>query len=733
MSQRFRLRTAILSVGLTAGLLLGQTAAPTYTKDQKVQVREGDVWSDATVVSQEGRRVKVKYEDGSEEWAPLARVRLPGSTAPDATPEKAADAPEPATPKSAPAERVPASGKCEAKDGREWKPAVIRNRDGDLYLVEFQGWKDQMFWKWVSVDCVRAVGSSKAGPEHGVGEGVGGRTLQEAKATAKLKLAGWRAAAKADADSGKRSPFDPIPYDKPVTAVDRKAVRDRLPDAPDGPWSYTPEAAPPAKTTARAVPLRAEKPSAAGTSLLTAGDAAVLAYASHGENGLVQIEKLNLAAGSATPQGFDPMSLPIALSADGRRLLGRANGFFGGTKHRVDLWSLETDDPKHLVSFEPYADESDKNHRDVSYATLLDDGTILTCNTDGTLTAFAAGDAAAQQKAVKAVWSMKLGRDVALALSPSRKTLAVVGTDGLVLVDPATGAARQQITGPRRADSIAFTTDGARLVAVSGSLLAVYDLKTGKAGPDIGLPPSVNARGVVGLSSDCVLLGGRSLFDLTRQAVVWEYAGAENETAFAAGKVWAVLTDNNRRVLTSAVLPDAAAKKATADFAGGPLLKAGDSVSLDIAIEGDEKEREAATASIKKQLARDGLKVAEGQPVRLVARTENGKTTQETWRRMGGPMFGGGQETVEITERITRIYYEDHGKVVWENRTVARPFGMIRGDGNKSINQTVRDANTFNLGFLQSVRIPTVVPRFREPLTAGKSKWTIGGVTESKE
>jgi hypothetical protein len=45
-----------------------------------VQVREGDSWSSATFVRKEGRRLLIKYPDGSEEWVTADRMRTPSGS-----------------------------------------------------------------------------------------------------------------------------------------------------------------------------------------------------------------------------------------------------------------------------------------------------------------------------------------------------------------------------------------------------------------------------------------------------------------------------------------------------------------------------------------------------------------------------------------------------------------------------------------------------------------------------
>lgn len=65
-----------------------------------VEVREGNVWSKATYVRKEGRKLQVRYEDGTEDWILPDRMRLPsagGAAGADAArPAEAGDAAAPA-------------------------------------------------------------------------------------------------------------------------------------------------------------------------------------------------------------------------------------------------------------------------------------------------------------------------------------------------------------------------------------------------------------------------------------------------------------------------------------------------------------------------------------------------------------------------------------------------------------------------------------------------------------
>jgi hypothetical protein len=120
-------------------------------------------------------------------------------------------------------------------------------------------------------------------------------------------------------------------------------------------------------------------------------------------------------------------------------------------------------------------------------------------------------------------------------------------------------------------------------------------------------------------------------------------------------------------------------------------------------------------------LKASGITVEPGQPVKIVARTEDGKTTERTYETMGGAPWNRERETVSVTEKITRIYVESEGKIAWENRSVSTPPYMLHRKEGQSIGQAAAASNQYNLAFLNSVRVPAYVPKVREKLGLGTS------------
>jgi hypothetical protein len=192
------------------------------------------------------------------------------------------------------------------------------------------------------------------------------------------------------------------------------------------------------------------------------------------------------------------------------------------------------------------------------------------------------------------------------------------------------------------------------------------------------------------------------------------------------------------RTLQTSPLPHEPAKQTAKQLAANAdanlILKPGATVTLEIALEGDEKQVKSATDAITAELARRNIKVGDNQPIRIVARTEDGKTTEKQWEsRSFGPGAGFGREvtTASVTEKITRIYVEWDGKIVWENRTVSVPSFVTRKEG-ESVADAVSNANKHNLRFLESVRVPGYIAKPRDPAVIGKSTWSESGLQDQQ-
>ncbi|GEM_PF-3221926 len=166
MSKRLSLSLAVCVI-LAAQVSLGQQA--TYTEGQKVEVREGDTWSAATIVKKEGRKYLIRYQGATDEdWVTTDRIRGAGgagstSSTPSATPgtSVAPAAPvDPAFDKPAgvgDAAQWKLNQKVEAKRGAAWRAATVFKLQNGWVLVFYAPGN---FKEWVEPWRIRAVGSN---------------------------------------------------------------------------------------------------------------------------------------------------------------------------------------------------------------------------------------------------------------------------------------------------------------------------------------------------------------------------------------------------------------------------------------------------------------------------------------------------------------------------------------------------------------------------------------------
>jgi len=134
-------RTILCAVLLgMPGMLSAQRSAATFMEGQRVEVREGDIWSPATIIKQEGRRYQIRYEDGTEEWVATDRLRLPGQAGQPApaSPARPARPQTPAAPGQA-AEPQPGQ-RVQAKRGsNRWEDAIVtRKVAADRWEIPWQ-------------------------------------------------------------------------------------------------------------------------------------------------------------------------------------------------------------------------------------------------------------------------------------------------------------------------------------------------------------------------------------------------------------------------------------------------------------------------------------------------------------------------------------------------------------------------------------------------------------------
>jgi hypothetical protein len=318
------------------------------------------------------------------------------------------------------------------------------------------------------------------------------------------------------------------------------------------------------------------------------------------------------------------------------------------------------------------------------------------------------------------------------ALSPGRKYLAISGNQSLAVFEALTGKmlAALPLEG-HLSPQLVFRPDGKQIAAVYFGRVRVWDFETGKPVHDVILPPGSSRREVDWVADDYMLLNSQYLLDLPRRVILWEYTsapGGRSGGAAHAGRYWYITAGLNPRVktLASTILPDAAAKKVAAGLDPEKLLavKPGASVSLEVNIDFPGDARERVVKALEAKLKANGVRIAEGQPIKLTATTAPGESRQMQYHRFGRM---GAAETITVNEQKLRIAFEMDGQPLWENvSTVGAPM-MLSLKKDQSIDQAIAESKANAWHFFERVDIPKHVPRLPEKLAYGTSMLTARG------
>ncbi|MDB5328075.1 MAG: hypothetical protein JWM57_3644 [Phycisphaerales bacterium] len=696
----------LLIAAITASALADPADLSTLKENGPVSVREGDAWSTATFTRKEGRKYLVKYDDGTEEWVTADRLKLGPVT--DNPADKAGPATKPAL--KTPAKPAFAVGELvEFKWGGLWRKCKITEKRGDWTLIEITGWNGR--YEWVEPWRLRKEGSSYdteyAHPNS-----------QAKRADPPPRPTPGDSPAKAETASGKGpgSPFAPPESGNPITEAKRGSPTIA---AFAETWAYTPAAVRKMQAGPTVLPPLSDifthynRVTISGTTAMVG-----ITGERPGSPAQTGIIKVNLSAGTGLGVQMNAASLPLGLSPSGNLIVARSNGFHGGTSSRLDLYKIAGQKTTPVISFVP-----DPNNSDISDAMFIDEGHVLTLS-NGMLAAWDISNATQQ-------WQLPTS-DKAFARAADGKTIAVMTDDGVAIVDPAAGKVLGVCAGEVR--EISFSGDGQRLLGLKDNVLTVWNLADGKVLFNLGLTPGIGGINapLTGLDSHFALVGSY-LISLDKKLPIWKYEGGTGYRTVAGGRVFTVnvrgARDNNI-ALVSADLPHAAAQQA-ARAAPEPVmvLKPGVSVSLDLQHEATDAQKQATTAALTRKLNAAGITVAPGQPVRVVTRTEAGKSeSREYETRMG---FDRNRETVTISSKITTISIQSGPTVCWSRSwEYHNDPGMLVSLQKGETVQSKADAARNTYDGVAKIDLPTLVAAPVNLDTLPVSQWALGGVKD---
>jgi hypothetical protein len=175
-------------------------------------------------------------------------------------------------------------------------------------------------------------------------------------------------------------------------------------------------------------------------------------------------------------------------------------------------------------------------------------------------------------------------------------------------------------------------------------------------------------------------------------------------------------------------LPDARVRAADQKIADGvAAVREGMSVSLEVNFSGSAEDRQKIVDRFTRQLAANGITIADGLSTKLICETKAGKSETGTY---GGNAFSRnnrGPETVTATQTIYRVAFEADGKELWavNNQSGGYLPNLIFEKQNQSAADVIAEENKPQLSWFLSVNLPRRILKPADP--AGTSPFASTG------
>jgi len=517
----------------------------------------------------------------------------------------------------------------------------------------------------------------------------------------------------------------------------------------EGDWKYTPD---PLKISGtpvkKSIPLHAnknqdaffEKPVGVALHADTLKGAMFMQDDNPRREKVAGLQMFDLAEGKAgTLTPLKMPHLPMDISPSGQRVVAAANFFIRAGRQgvREDLISVHHWEGKELKPEKvwSYVPPGDNFKNDPKYAFFIDEDHLVTVNPFSKMAVWNIPQA-------KALYTADLSGSGAPAISPGRKHIAVATTEGVCLYDALTGDSIGKLPGgnPGQIQAIAFRSDGKQLAALAMQRLMVWDLEKGSIDRDIYFTKPQVASSIDWVSDGYLLVGGQNLIDLERRVVLWEY----NQTGGFHGKngaqvgdnYWYLLTANDRsaRALFPAKLPHNSALQMAQKMKPDDILaiKPGASIAIQWSVQGDQKEVNDSYQSLIQQLQDIGMTYAEKSRLVLQVSTAAGETKEIQYRGFGR-FFGGGGETVRVTEYISKIQFVEDNNVIWMAEAHSGAPHMLSLKEGQTVQQALAQYQKPNVKFFTQVKLPKYVARPHPSGAYGHSELSAKGVVDRQQ
>jgi hypothetical protein len=412
---------------------------------------------------------------------------------------------------------------------------------------------------------------------------------------------------------------------------------------------------------------------------------------------------------------------PCDLSPSGQLLASLPDRMGGSDQSMIEVAKIEggSATPKRRWNMGAWSDWS----RRFEQAFFIDDERLLTISSWGGRAMLWNIDK------VEAIWSLDFRQHSMPALSPGRKQLAVADSDGVAILDAATGntlgRAQSEDGG---GGTLAFSPDGKRLGSVSARRVQVWDLTTGKLTHDVWFPKQMAGKDLDFLGGNFVLVDNHFLVDLAKRVVLWEYdmptTKGQRVGAMAGGKFWFVSGGQQAPYsLSCSTLPDAAARAKSESLNADDVLalKPGARVSLAINLPGDDDVKRAVK-NLTERLRANGMVVADNAPLVLEALITAGTSETVSYRHFGSFTPS---EQATVSKQISLLTLKENGKELWRasGSFGGHAPGIVRVKQGQSVQQAIDEQQQANPArFFASVNLPKYLARHPEDGVFGSSK-----------
>lgn len=429
------------------------------------------------------------------------------------------------------------------------------------------------------------------------------------------------------------------------------------------------------------------------------------------DGGKPLLARFDLATGKPKPAKPLPFATNIRFaSPDGKLLVG----WNEEDRERIDLHVMSLDEQGALSLLYRWQPLAKDEHWDfMNEIKFLANDRVLVRSTKGPIDVWEIND-----KSAKVLYSIAAEpHGSGWGISRGGKYLAVTTKDSVHILEAADGKIVGRIAASEPGQtSVSFSYDGERLATSSGLSLTVYDLATQKPAARMRFQNAIQPGEIEWPAPDHLLLGGRHLVNLPLQAITWEYRNngwAHSAPHYFGGAYWYRTTGTSDAVLVRAKLPHQAALDVVKaiDPAKLYILKPGAEVAL--VVKEDGPERDAIIRGVTENLRKVGITVVPSADMAFICETEVGQAKPVPYR-----LFGGGQQTVNVTEKTHRIKLMEGQNLRWEAASHhAAPFFINLNDG-ETIEQHVANAMNTSKGYFLGIPVPATVVRYPDNQTS---------------